>query len=111
MSALSAYRSKPRGVAGLTALGVVALLVSALGIGRLPAAPTLTPRPAASAPAAPRACVTRVTLCVVGPARAGSPCSCPHPLRGFVPGRVEMIGGPALTEAGGATGGSRRGEP
>lgn len=38
-------------------------------------------------------CVTRHGLCQAPIARAGDPCSCPHLLRGSVPGHVERLGG------------------
>ena len=40
-------------------------------------------------------CVTRHGLCQAPIARAGDPCSCPHLLRGSVPGHVELGGAPA----------------
>jgi len=61
------------------------------------------PLPSATRAAAPTSiqpgiCVTEHGLCGAAPARTGDPCSCPHPLRGFVPGYVERLGvdaGPA----------------
>ena len=42
-------------------------------------------------------CVTPQGLCPSLPARSGDPCSCPHLLRGMVPGHVERaVGAPAL---------------
>jgi hypothetical protein len=42
-------------------------------------------------------CVTSYSLCSWPPARTGDPCVCPHPLRGLVPGHVELEGGePAI---------------
>jgi hypothetical protein len=42
-------------------------------------------------------CVTNYSLCSWPPARVGDPCVCPHPLRGLVPGHVELEGGePAI---------------
>jgi hypothetical protein len=46
----------------------------------------------------PGICVTEHGLCGATSARTGDPCSCPHALRGFVPGYVERLGvdaGPA----------------
>jgi hypothetical protein len=40
-------------------------------------------------------CVTRHGLCQAPIARAGDPCSCPHPLRGSVPGHLERLGAAA----------------
>jgi hypothetical protein len=42
--------------------------------------------------AARSVCVTRHGLCPGPIARAGDPCSCPHLLRGSVPGHVERVG-------------------
>jgi hypothetical protein len=61
------------------------------------------PLPSATRAAAPTSvqpgiCVTEHGLCSATSARTGDPCSCPHPLRGFVPGYVERLGadsGPA----------------
>ena len=40
----------------------------------------------------PNVCVTRYVLCATRPGRAGDPCSCPHLLRGMVPGHIERVG-------------------
>jgi hypothetical protein len=45
-----------------------------------------------ASPVLPRVCVTRYGLCPIGPVQAGSPCGCPHPLHGSVPGHVEPVG-------------------
>lgn len=83
--------------------GIAAFLVGGEGWRekRPNVAPRVTP-PTIAAPArAPTAagagtrmsvCVTRSGLCVAAPARAGDPCSCPHPLRGSVRGHVEREG-------------------
>jgi hypothetical protein len=47
-----------------------------------------TPAPAAP----PRVCVTAEGLCGAPFVPAGDPCRCPHPLRGMVPGHVELLG-------------------
>lgn len=54
------------------------------------------PQVAVTAPppaAQPRVCVTIEGLCGAPSAPAGDPCRCPHPLRGMVPGHVEILGG------------------
>jgi hypothetical protein len=40
-----------------------------------------------------RVCVTRQGFCAAPTARIGDPCSCPHLLRGMVPGHIERVGG------------------
>jgi hypothetical protein len=41
-----------------------------------------------------KVCVTRQALCLAGGGqRSGDPCSCPHPLRGSMPGYVDQAGG------------------
>ena len=37
-------------------------------------------------------CVTPQGLCQAPASRAGDPCSCPHLLRGMVPGHIERLG-------------------
>jgi hypothetical protein len=54
------------------------------------------PSPSATRPtptsAQPGICVTEHGLCgAAASTRTGDPCSCPHPLRGFVPGYVERL--------------------
>lgn len=39
-----------------------------------------------------RVCVTRYGICAGPAARVGDPCTCPHVLRGLVPGHVEVLG-------------------
>ncbi len=43
-----------------------------------------------------RVCMTRYGMCPINPVPAGAPCSCPHPLRGSVPGHVELLGGSSI---------------
>jgi hypothetical protein len=59
----------------------------------------LPPAPAAALPVSltlPRVCMTRYGMCPVGPVQNGRPCGCPHPLRGSVPGHVELLGGTSV---------------
>lgn len=82
--------------------GVAAFLVG--GEGWRDRRPNAVPRAAPAAAVAPvrgpttgpgartSVCVTRSGLCVAAPARAGDPCSCPHPLRGSVRGHIEREG-------------------
>jgi hypothetical protein len=74
----------------LLLLGVIAALIfgaTSLGWqGRTPAVGST------AAVGRPGVCVTRQGLCQAPPARAGDPCSCPHLLRGMVPGHVELLG-------------------
>lgn len=44
----------------------------------------------------PSICVTPQGLCQTQASRAGDPCSCPHLLRGMVPGHIERLGAPPV---------------
>ena len=41
-----------------------------------------------------RMCVSLAGLCAAPPLRLGDPCSCPHPIRGMMPGRIERLDQP-----------------
>ena len=72
-------------------------LLAARSPDRAPRVPL--PAPAAALPASldlPRVCVTRHGMCPVGPVPNGGPCGCPHPLRGSMPGHVELLGGTSV---------------
>jgi hypothetical protein len=80
-----------------------AVICAATGFGwrswspAYPSAATMT-APALIEPAALHSvCVTPQGLCPSLPARSGDPCSCPHQLRGMVPGHAERAAGaPAM---------------
>ena len=78
---------------------IAAAIYGATSIGwRDPSLPPTSPA-AVGSPPAPLAsvCVTRDGLCEAPAARAGDPCSCPHPLRGMARGHIERVGAaPAL---------------
>jgi hypothetical protein len=92
--------AQPRSIwPALLLLGAIAVLVYAAtspgwrgGVTSWQAAVPPATRDQAVLRAPARVCVTRFTLCPTAPARAGDPCSCPHPLRGLVPGHVETVG-------------------
>ena len=46
--------------------------------------------------AVPRVCVTRHGMCPAGTVSNGSPCGCPHPLRGSVPGHIVLLDGTSV---------------
>src|SRR5690349_7112050 len=99
---LTSHLLPPRTPALLTtALLLAAFLALTTGLRRderaRPAAPASAASPAAAA--APRLCVTPDLICPTATARAGDPCSCPHPLRGPVRRRVALVDAPAATAA------------
>ena len=93
----------------LAATGAAAALYGVADLARQAHGPSTRSTPHAS-PAPPKAlqpggtmrygpaltggavCVTRHGLCQAPIARAGDPCSCPHPRRGSGPGHVERPG-------------------
>ena len=90
---LFARRSPWTPLAAALAAILLALLAARSGDRALRVPPRA---PAAALPAPvdlPRVCMTRYGMCPVGPVPAGGPCGCPHPLRGSVPGHVELLGG------------------
>ena len=67
---------------------VAAAIYGATSFGWRPSAPPAV----GAASSGPSVCVTRYVLCGTRPGRAGDPCSCPHLLRGMVPGHIERLG-------------------
>lgn len=79
-------------LAMLLLAAVAAVIYGATSFGWRPSAPSVV-----GTDSGPSVCVTRYVLCGTLPGRAGDPCSCPHLLRGTVPGHIERLGNePAL---------------
>jgi len=70
---------------------VAAAIYGATSFGWRPSAPPAV-EDARGVDVGPSVCVTRHVLCGTRPGRAGDPCSCPHLLRGMVPGHIERLG-------------------
>jgi hypothetical protein len=79
---------------------LAALIYGATGVGWETAARRdaqhYLPAPEALGGASVAVCVTPDGLCPSPPTRTGDPCSCPHLLRGLVPGHVERLSGEPL---------------
>ncbi len=84
-------------VAGVAALAVLSGLTGALVALAIRPAPLEPPEPAAgpaltlARPARPMLCVGAGIVCAAPQLPAGYPCSCAHPLRGTVSGRVASM--------------------
>ena len=78
----------------LSATAVTAATFLAVQAPRPGSGPAAAALPAS--PAVPRTCVTRQGMCPAGPVPSGSPCGCPHPLRGSVPGHIVLLDGTSV---------------
>ncbi|MEK0083152.1 hypothetical protein [Benzoatithermus flavus] len=79
------------------AVAVLILVATSIDLRRIGSFQDSPPQPAEGTAALERkiearVCVTRYGICSGPVARVGDPCTCPHVLRGLVPGHIEILG-------------------